>query len=127
MPDWKFESYSLVGDSDSRFCYASSSYASVIIQNEEMNDIARRKIQAILDGKKASSVKDTSGYSQKPSEDNSVGNAQEFAQLNNNNEEYYPEEGDYYTSQEPSYEENDEYYYQPEEPAEYDYSEDYAG
>lgn len=57
MPDWKFESYSLVGDSDSRFCYASSGYASVIVQNEEMNEIARRKIQAILDGKKASSVK----------------------------------------------------------------------
>ena len=124
MPDWKFESYSLVGDSDSRFCYASSGYASVIIQNEEMNDIAKRKIQAILDGKKASSVKDTSGFSQKPSEDNSVGNAQEFAEMNNNSEET---DEDYYTYEEPSYEENDEYYYQPEESAEYDYSEDYAG
>ena len=124
MPDWKFESYSLVGDSDSRFCYASSSYASVIIQNEEMNEIARKKIQAILDGKKASSVKDTSGFSQKPSEDNSVGNAQEFAEMNNNSEET---DEDYYTYEEPSYEENNEYYYQPEEPAEYDYSEDYAG
>ena len=124
MPDWKFESYSLVGDSDSRFCYASSGYASVIIQNEEMNEIAKRKIQAILDGKKASSVKDTSGFSQKPSEDNSVGNAQEFAEMNNNSEET---DEDYYTYEEPSYEENDEYYYQPEEPAEYDYSEDYAG
>ena len=89
-----------------------------------MNDIARRKIQAILDGKKASSVKDTSGFSQKPSEDNSVGNAQEFAEMNNNSEET---DEDYYTYEEPSYEENDEYYYQPEEPAEYDYSEDYAG
>ena len=125
MPDWKFESYSLVGDSDSRFCYASSGYASVIVQNEEMNDIARRKIQAILDGKKASSVKDTSGFSQKPSEDNSVGNAQEFAEMNNNSEETYEE--DYYTYEEPSYEENNEYYYQPEEPAEYDSSDDYAG
>ena len=124
MPDWKFESYSLVGDSDSRFCYASSSYASVIIQNEEMNEIAKRKIQAILDGKKASSVKDTSGFSQKPSEDNSVGNSQEFAEMNNNSEET---DEDYYTYEEPYYEENDEYYYQPEESAEYDYSEDYAG
>lgn len=124
MPDWKFESYSLVGDSDSRFCYASSGYASVIVQNEEMNDIAKRKIQAILDGKKASSVKDTSGFSQKPSEDNSVGNAQEFAEMNNNSEET---DDDYYTYEEPSYEENNDYYYQPEEPAEYDSSEDYAG
>ena len=74
--------------------------------------------------KKASSVKDTSGFSQKPSEDNSVGNAQEFAEMNNNSEET---DEDYYTYEEPSYEENDEYYYQPEEPAEYDYSEDYAG
>ena len=89
-----------------------------------MNEIARRKIQAILDGKKASSVKDTSGFSQKPSEDNSVGNAQEFAEMNNNSEETYE---DYYTYEEPYYEANDEYYYQPEEPAEYDYSEDYAG
>ena len=89
-----------------------------------MNDIARRKIQAILDGKKASSVKDTSGFSQKPSEDNSVGNAQEFAEMNNNSEET---DDDYYTYEEPSYEENNDYYYQPEEPAEYDSSEDYAG
>ena len=77
----------------------------------------------ILDGKKASSVKDTSGFSQKPSEDNSVGNAQEFAEMNNNSEET---DEDYYTYEEPYYEENDEYYYQPEEPAEYYYSEDYA-
>ena len=126
MPDWKFESYSLVGDSDSRFCYASSSYASVIVQNEEMNEIAKKKIQAILDGKKASSVKDTSGYSQKPSEDNSVGNAQEFAAMNNSNANYESETDDY-MYEESSYEENNEYYYQPEEPAEYDSSEDYAG
>ena len=128
MPDWKFESYSLVGDSDSRFCYASSSYASVIIQNEEMNDISRKKIQAILDGKKASSVKDTSGFSQKPSEDNSVGNAQELQQPEYDESSDYDSEIDNsYTYDEPYYEENDEYYYQPEEPAEYDYSEDYAG
>ena len=30
--------------------------------------------------------KDTSGFSQKPSEDNSVGNAQEFAEMNINSE-----------------------------------------
>ena len=128
MPDLKFESYSLVGDSASRFCYASSSYASVIIQNEEMNEIAKRKIQAILDGKKASSVKDTSGFSQKPSEDNSVGNAQELQQPEYDESSDYDSEIDNsYTYDEPSYEENNEYYYQPEEPAEYDYSEDDAG
>lgn len=44
--------------------------------------------------------------------------------MNNNSEET---DEDYYTYEEPSYEENNEYYYQPEEPAEYDYSEDYAG
>ena len=57
-------------------------------------------------------------------EDNSVGNAQEFAEMNNNSEET---DDDYYTYEEPSYEENNEYYYQPEEPAEYDSSDDYAG
>lgn len=44
--------------------------------------------------------------------------------MNNNSEET---DEDYYTYEEPYYEANDEYYYQPEEPAEYDYSEDYAG
>lgn len=104
MPDWKFESYSIVGDSDSRFCYESQSYASVVTQNETMNRVAKKKIQAVLNGKSASSVKDTSGVSQKPSKGNAVGNTEELQNigiLNQQNEEannynyYYDTDSDY--------------------------------
>ena len=37
-----------------------------------MNEVAAKKIKAILNGKKASSVKDHSGVSQKPSKGNAI-------------------------------------------------------
>lgn len=72
MPDWKIESYAIVAEPDYQFCYQSQSYASVVAQNDVMNEVAKKKIQAVLNGNSSSIVKDNSGYSQKPSENNAV-------------------------------------------------------
>lgn len=82
MPDWKIESYAIVAEPDYQFCYQSQSYASVVAQNDVMNEVAKKKIQAVLNGNSSSIVKDNSGYSQKPSENNAVGNSEELESLN---------------------------------------------
>ena len=48
MPKWKFESYTIYGESAYDFCYEAQSYASVTYQNDLMNEIARNKIKAVL-------------------------------------------------------------------------------
>ena len=78
MPKWKIESYAIVADSDTKFCYQAQSYASVVIQNDIMNEVARKKIQAVIDGKSSKTVEDPSGFSQTPSEDNAIGNTAEL-------------------------------------------------
>ncbi len=40
MPNWKIESYAIVAEPDYQFCYQSQSYASVVAQNDVMNEIA---------------------------------------------------------------------------------------
>lgn len=72
MPKWKFESYTIYGESAHDFCYEAQSYASVTYQNDLMNEIARNKIKAVLKGKSSNTVEDTSGYSQEPSADNVI-------------------------------------------------------
>lgn len=72
MPKWKFESYTIYGESAYDFCYEAQSYASVTYQNDLMNEIARNKIRAVLKGKSSNTVEDTSGYSQEPSADNVI-------------------------------------------------------
>lgn len=72
MPKWKFESYTIYGESAYDFCYEAQSYASVTYQNDLMNEIARNKIKAVLKGKSSNTVEDTSGYSQEPSADNVI-------------------------------------------------------
>lgn len=72
MPKWKFESYTIYGESVYDFCYEAQSYASVTYQNDLMNEIARNKIKAVLKGKSSNTVEDTSGYSQEPSADNVI-------------------------------------------------------
>lgn len=72
MPKWKFESYTIYGESAYDFCYEVQSYASVTYQNDLMNEIARNKIKAVLKGKSSNTVEDTSGYSQEPSADNVI-------------------------------------------------------
>lgn len=78
MPKWKIESYAIASDGDNQFCYTSQSYASVVKQNEIMNKVAKKKIQAVLNGKSSSTIKDTSGYSQEASENNAIGNTDEL-------------------------------------------------
>lgn len=78
MPKWKIESYAIVADSDTKFCYQAQSYASVVVQNDIMNEVARKKIQAVIDGKSSKTVEDPSGFSQTPSKDNTIGNTAEL-------------------------------------------------
>lgn len=120
MPDWKIESYAIVAEPDYQFCYQSQSYASVVQQNDIMNEVARKKIKAVLNGKSSTTVKDPSGYSQTASEDNAVGNTEELQSMGAENEQtdydydydqsyddtdYYNPDDQYY--QEDTYEESD--------------------
>ena len=94
-----------------------------------MDEIARKKIQAILDGKKASSVKDDTGISQEPSKDNSIGNSQELEQpvYEAPVENYEPSYDDSYTYDEPTYDDSSNEYYQPDTSYDDGYYDDTAG
>ena len=122
MPDWKIESYAIVAEPDYQFCYQSQSYASVVQQNDIMNEVARKKIETVLNGKSSTTVEDPSGYSQTASEDNAVGNTEELQSMGAENEQtdygydydydqsyadtdYYNPDDQYY--QENTYEESD--------------------
>lgn len=87
-----------------------------------MNEVARKKIKAVLNGKSSTTVEDPSGYSQTASEDNAVGNTEELQAMGEENVEsddsyendydqsyegtdYYNPDGQY--SQEDTYEESD--------------------
>ena len=120
MPNWKIESYAIVAEPDYQFCYQSQSYASVVQQNDIMNEVAKKKIQAVLKGKSSTTVEDPSGYSQTASEDNAVGNTEELQSMGAENEQtdydydydqsyddtdYYNPDDQYY--QEDTYEESD--------------------
>lgn len=108
MPDWKIESYAIVAEPDYQFCYQSQSYASVVQQNDIMNEVARKKIEAVLNGKSSTTVQDPSGYSQTASEDNAVGNTEELQSMGAENEQT-----DYDYDYDQSYDDTD--YYNPDE------------
>ena len=108
MPDWKIESYAIVAEPDYQFCYQSQSYASVVQQNDIMNEVARTKIKAVLNGKSSTTVEDLSGYSQTASEDNAVGNTEELQSMGAENEQ-----SDYDYDYDQSYEDTD--YYNPDD------------
>lgn len=99
MPKWKFESYSISGDSGSEFCYLAQTYASITYENELMNQIARDKINAVLEGKSSDTVKDTSGSVQEPSADNVIHES-------NDSSTDYNYDYDYDYSYDPSYQES---------------------
>ena len=112
MPDWKIESYAIVAEPDYQFCYQSQSYASVVQQNDIMNEVARKKIEAVLNGKSSTTVEDPSGYSQTASEGNAVGNTEELQSMGAENEQTdYDYDYDYDYGQ--SYDDTD--YYNPDE------------
>ena len=122
MPKWKFESYTIYGESAYDFCYEAQTYASVTYQNDLMNEIARNKIKAVLKGKSSNTVEDTSGYSQEPSADNVVHESEDTTEETDDYtyddqyyDESYTEEGSEYTDsgeygyyEEPSYDNYDE-------------------
>lgn len=108
MPDWKIESYAIVAEPDYQFCYQSQSYASVVQQNDIMNEVAKKKIQAVLKGKSSTTVEDLSGYSQTASEDNAVGNTEELQSMGAENEQI-----DYDYDYDQSYDDTD--YYNPDD------------
>lgn len=110
MPDWKIESYAIVAEPDYQFCYQSQSYASVVQQNDIMNEVARKKIEAVLDGKSSTTVEDPSGYSQTASEDNAVGNTEELQSMGAENEQT---DYDYDYDYDQSYDDTD--YYNPDD------------
>lgn len=97
MPKWKFESYSISGDPGNEFCYLAQTYASITYENELMNQIARDKINAVLEGKSSDTVKDTSGSIQEPSSDNVI------HESNDSSTDY---NYDYDYSYDPSYQES---------------------
>lgn len=111
QPKWKMESYAISGESSMEFSYESQSYASVTIQDEYKNEIAKKKIQAIIDGKKAKSVK---------TDEVTVTNTQ------NDLSSYYPgyssdDSSSYDYSQDYSYDYDNDYTYDDNQ---YDYSYD---
>lgn len=124
MPKWKIESYAIVADSDTKFCYQAQSYASVVVQNDIMNEVARKKIQAVIDGKSSETVEDPSGFSQTPSEDNAIGNTAELEAMgiinnsgsssNNSNDYNYDYNYDY------SYDNSNDYDYSNNYDSSYD-------
>lgn len=118
MPKWKFESYSISGDSGSEFCYLAQTYASITYENELMNQIARDKINAVLEGKSSDTVKDTSGSVQEPSADNVI------HESNDSSTDYnYDYDYDYSYSYDPSYQES----YDTQDSSNEDYSNSNAG
>ena len=118
MPNWKIESYAIVAEPDYQFCYQSQSYASVVAQNDVMNEIAKKKIQAVLKGKSSTSVEDPSGYSQTASEDNAVGNTEELENMgilnsSGNTSSEYEEDNDYGYDYNQGYDDTE--YYNPDD------------
>lgn len=118
MPNWKIESYAIVAEPDYQFCYQSQSYASVVAQNDVMNEIAKKKIQAVLIGKSSTIVKDPSGYSQTASEDNAVGNTEELQNMgilnsSGNTSSEYEEDNDYGYDYNQGYDDTE--YYNPDD------------
>ena len=118
MLNWKIESYAIVAEPDYQFCYQSQSYASVVAQNDVMNEVTKKKIQAVLKGKSSTTVKDPSGYSQTASEDNAVGNTEELENMgilnsSGNTSSEYEEDSDYEYDYNQGYEDTD--YYNPDD------------
>ena len=122
MPKWKIESYAIVADSDTKFCYQAQSYASVVVQNDIMNEVARKKIQAVIDGKSSETVEDPSGFSQTPNENNAIGNTAELEAMgiiNNSGSSSNNSSNDY------DYNYDNNYDYSYDNSNDYDYSNNY--
>lgn len=58
-PNWKFESYAMIGTPDTRMSASMGTYASVTLPNKNSITTARKKIEAVINGKSSKTVKDT--------------------------------------------------------------------
>lgn len=97
FPEWKFESYALVGSTSNAYCPTLGNYADVMLANLDSVKVAHDKIQAVLKGKSSTTVSDT---------------------IDENNIEVI-DDAQNQVVQDPGY-----YYYDPN--VEYDYSQDYT-
>ena len=59
FPEWKFESYALVGSTSNAYCPTLGNYADVMLANLDSVKVAHDKIQAVLKGKSSTTVSDT--------------------------------------------------------------------
>ena len=130
MPKWKFESYSISGDSGYEFCYLAQTYASITYQNELMNQIAKDKINAVLEGKSSDTVEDTSGSIQEPSADNVIHESNDSSDYDSYDYGYsydpnYQESNETYESSNENYSNSNEGYDYYEEPSYDDSNEGY--
>lgn len=58
MPNWKFQNYVLRGTNSSAVCASMAQELSVVMPEDYCVSIARKKIEAVLDGKSANKIKD---------------------------------------------------------------------
>ena len=78
QPKWHFESYALVGSDTGMYpCASVGQDASVVIPDDGSVLTASQKIQAVLNGQKASSIKDQAGKAVKKEEDEQEEDTQE--------------------------------------------------
>ena len=113
MPDWTFESYSLVGEGGYDFCAALGATAYVFYPYQETVDCARAKIEAVLDGKSSTTVESV------------LGDLNEGAYSIDTSEEIAEATGAYDSSDDEEYYEYDDYDYDDYD-SEYDeYYDDY--
>ena len=59
FPEWKFESYALVGSTSNAYCPTLGDYADVMLVNLDSIQVAHDKIQAVLNGESSTTVSDT--------------------------------------------------------------------
>ena len=94
--DWKFESYPMVGNTGMEYSPSLGDSASVTYQDKGCIKTARNKIEAILAGKKASSVKDEA---QTEVDDESSSSSYNQSQSGTGSYSDYSQSYDSYTSQ----------------------------
>lgn len=58
FPEWKFESYALVGSTSNAYCPTLGNYADVMLANLDSVKVAHDKIQAVLKGESSATVSD---------------------------------------------------------------------
>ena len=70
--NWKFESYAMIGTPDTRMSASMGTYASVTLPNKNSITTARKKIEAVINGKSSKTVKDTAKQEDTTSESTST-------------------------------------------------------